>query len=158
MAIPLDSDSQIIVSEIRRFVDREVLPVARDLEHSDTYPYELIDKLKHLGVFSATIPEAYGGLGLDFATYVQIVEELARGWMSLAGIVNTHVLVAYMIAAHGTEEQRQRYLPILATGDKRGGLCISEANVGSDVQAIAMTAVPETRVSALPAGKWSRRD
>jgi len=143
MAIPLDSDSQIIVSEIRRFVDREVLPVARDLEHSDTYPYELIDKLKHLGVFSATIPEAYGGLGLDFATYVQIVEELARGWMSLAGIVNTHVLVAYMIAAHGTEEQRQHYLPIMATGDTRGGLCISEANAGSDVQAIIMTAVPE---------------
>ncbi|HLQ30914.1 MAG TPA: acyl-CoA dehydrogenase family protein [Ktedonobacteraceae bacterium] len=143
MAIPLDSDSQIIVSEIRRFVDREVLPVARDLEHSDTYPYELIDKLKHLGVFSATIPEAYGGLGLDFATYVQIVEELARGWMSLAGIVNTHVLVAYMIAAHGTEEQRQHYLPIMATGDTRGGLCISEANAGSDVQAITMTAVPE---------------
>jgi len=143
MAIPLDSDSQIIVSEIRRFVDREVLPVARDLEHSDTYPYELIDKLKHLGVFSATIPEAYGGLGLDFATYVQIVEELARGWMSLAGIVNTHVLVAYMIAAHGTEEQRQHYLPIMATGDTRGGLCISEANAGSDVQAITMSAVPE---------------
>ncbi len=143
MAIPLDSDSQIIVSEIRRFVDREVLPVARDLEHSDTYPYELIDKLKHLGVFSATIPEAYGGLGLDFATYVQIVEELARGWMSLAGIVNTHVLVAYMIAAHGTEEQRQHYLPIMATGDTRGGLCISEANAGRDVQAITMTAVPE---------------
>ncbi len=143
MATPPESDSQIIVAEIRRFVDREVLPVAHDLEHSDTYPYELVEKLKHLGVFSATIPESYGGLGLDFATYVQIVEELARGWMSLAGIVNTHVLVAYMIAAHGTEEQRQHYLPIMATGDTRGGLCISEANAGSDVQAITMSAVPE---------------
>jgi alkylation response protein AidB-like acyl-CoA dehydrogenase len=118
-----------------------VIPVAHQLEHDDTYPVELIEKLKQLGVFSATIPEAYGGLGFDFTTYVQVVEELSRGWMSLAGIVNTHVLVAYMIAAQGTEEQRQRFLPVMAEGDKRGGLCISEANAGSDVQAITMTAV-----------------
>src|SRR6266851_2531845 len=132
MDTTLDPEKQMIVAEVRRFVDREVIPVAHDLEQSDTYPFDLVEKLKKLGVFSATIPEAYGGLGLDFATYVQIVEELARGWMSLAGIVNTHVLVAYMIAAHGTEEQRQHYLPIMATGDTRGGLCISEANAGSD--------------------------
>src|SRR5947209_17141193 len=88
-----DFEKQMLITEIRRFVEREVLPIAHDLEHDDSYPIELIDKLKHLGVFSATIPEAYGGLGLNFATYVQIVEELARGWMSLAGIVNTHLLV-----------------------------------------------------------------
>lgn len=138
---PLDADKQLIIAEVRRFVDREVIPVAHQLEHDDTYPIELIEKLKQLGVFSATIPEAYGGLGFDFTTYVQIVEELSRGWMSLAGIVNTHVLVAYMLAAQGTEEQRQRFLPLMAEGDKRGGLCISEANAGSDVQAITMTAV-----------------
>src|SRR5439155_14044231 len=97
MNTPFDAEKQMLIAEVHRFVDREVLPVAHDLEHNDTYPYELIDKLKQLGIFSATIPEAYGGLGLNFATYVQIVEELARGWMSLAGIVNTHVLVAYMI-------------------------------------------------------------
>src|SRR5450759_621940 len=141
MEIPLDADKQLIIAEVRRFVDREVIPVARELEHEDSYPFELVEKLKQLGIFSATIPEAYGGLGFDFATYAQIVEELARGWMSLAGIVNTHALVAYMIAAHGTEEQRQRFLPLLAEGTKRGGLCISEANAGSDVQAITMTAV-----------------
>ena len=140
MEIPLDADKQLIIAEVRRFVDREVIPVARELEHEDSYPFELVEKLKQLGIFSATIPEAYGGLGFDFATYAQIVEELARGWMSLAGIVNTHSLVAYMIAAHGTEEQRQRFLPVLAEGTKRGGLCISEANAGSDVQAITMTA------------------
>jgi alkylation response protein AidB-like acyl-CoA dehydrogenase len=138
---PFDADKQLIIAEVRRFVDREVIPVAHQLEHDDNYPIELIEKLKQLGVFSATIPEAYGGLGFDFTTYVQVVEELSRGWMSLAGIVNTHVLVAYMIAAQGTEEQRQRFLPLLAEGDKRGGLCISEANAGSDVQAITMTAV-----------------
>lgn len=141
MDAALESERQMVVTEIRRFVDREVIPIAHNLEHSDTYPFELIDKLRQLGVFSATIPEAYGGLGFDFATYVQIIEELARGWMSLAGIVNTHVLVAYMIAAHGTEEQRQRFLPQMAEGDRRGGLCISEANAGSDVQAITTTAV-----------------
>ncbi len=103
-------------------------------------PFELIDKLKTLGIFSATIPEAYGGLGFDLLTYVQIIEQLSRGWMSLAGIVNTHILVAYMIAMYGTEEQRQRFLPVMASGDKRGGICISEANAGSDVQAITMTA------------------
>lgn len=136
-----DNDRQMVIAEVRRFVDREVIPVAHDLEQNDTYPVELIEKLKVLGIFSATIPEAYGGLGFDFITYVQIVEELSRGWMSLSGIVNTHVLVAYMIQAHGTDEQRRRFLPVMAEGDKRGGLCLSEANAGSDVQAITMTAV-----------------
>jgi alkylation response protein AidB-like acyl-CoA dehydrogenase len=141
MDAPLDADRQMIIAEVRRFVDREVIPVAHELEQSDAYPFDLVEKLKKLGVFGATIPEAYDGLGFDLATYVQVVEELSRGWMSLAGIVNTHVLVAYMITAHGTGEQRQRFLPLMAEGDKRGGLCISEANAGSDVQAISMTAV-----------------
>jgi alkylation response protein AidB-like acyl-CoA dehydrogenase len=136
-----EADRQAVVEEVRRFVDREVIPVAHDLEKNDRYPFDLIDKLKALGVFSATIPEAYGGLGFDLLTYVQVIEQLSRGWMSLAGIVNTHIFVAYMIATYGTEEQRQRYLPVMAGGDKRGGICISEANAGSDVQAITMTAV-----------------
>src|SRR5205807_2583399 len=140
MDAPLDAERQMIITEVQRFVDREVIPVAHELEHSDTYPFDLVEKLKKLGVFSATIPEAYGGLGFDFVTYVPVVEELARGWMSLAGIVNTHVLVAYMLAAHGTEEQRRSFLPRMAEGDQRGGLCISEANAGSDVQAITTTA------------------
>ncbi len=140
MSHPTNVEQQMVIDEVRRFVDREVIPVAHDLEHSDSYPVALIDKLKVMGVFAATIPEEYGGLGFDFGTYVQIVEELARGWMSLSGIVNTHILVSYMIAAHGTEEQRHRFLPVMAEGDRRGGLCISEADAGSDVQAITMTA------------------
>jgi alkylation response protein AidB-like acyl-CoA dehydrogenase len=130
----------MLIDEIRRFVEREVLPAARVLEHGDIYPEALIDKLRQMGVFSATVPEEYGGLGLDFATYTRIVEQLARGWMSLAGVLNTHVLVAYMIGAFGTEEQRRRFLPVMAEGERRGGLCISEASAGSDVQAITMTA------------------
>jgi len=135
-----DADRQAVIDEVRRFVEREVVPVAHDMEHDDIYPLELIEKLKTLGVFSATIPEAYGGLGFDFYTYSQIIEQLARGWMSLAGIVNTHILVAYMIATYGTEEQRRAFLPVMAQGEKRGGICLSEANAGSDVQAITMTA------------------
>src|SRR5579859_7685970 len=130
MDTQLDSEKQLIIAEVRRFVEREVIPIAHTLEHDDSYPFELVEKLKQLGVFSATIPEQYGGLGFDFATYVQIVEELSRGWMSLAGIVNTHVLVAYMITVHGTEEQRAYFLPQMAEGEKRGGLCLSEANAG----------------------------
>jgi alkylation response protein AidB-like acyl-CoA dehydrogenase len=136
----LDPERQLIVDEVRRFVDREVIPVAHDLEQSDSYPSDLVEKLKKLGIFSATIPEAYGGLGLNFATYARVIEELSRGWMSLAGVVNTHILVAYMIQAYGTGDQSQRFLPAMAEGEKRGALCLSEANAGSDVQAITMTA------------------
>lgn len=143
MDTTLDAERQMIVAEVRRFVEREVIPVAHDLEHSDTYPSDLIEKLKQLGVFSATIPEAYGGLGLNFVTYVQMIEELSRGWMSLAGVVNTHILVAYMVQTYGTEDQCQRFLPVMASGEKRGGLCLSEANAGSDVQAITMAAAKD---------------
>jgi alkylation response protein AidB-like acyl-CoA dehydrogenase len=141
MSLTLDADKQAVVEEVRLFVEREVIPVAHDLEKNDIYPFDLIEKLGALGVFSATISEAYGGLGFDLLTYVQIIEQLSRGWMSLAGILNTHILVAYMIERFGTEEQRQRFLPVMALGEKRGGICISEANAGSDVQAITMTAV-----------------
>jgi alkylation response protein AidB-like acyl-CoA dehydrogenase len=153
MSSSLEADRKVIVDEVRRFVDREVIPVAHELEKNDLYPFELIDKLKALGVFSATISETYGGLGFDLLTYAQIIEQISRGWMSLAGIVNTHVLVTYMIATFGTEEQRQRFLPIMATGEKRGGICISEANAGSDVQAITMTATRDSEEYVLNGSK-----
>jgi alkylation response protein AidB-like acyl-CoA dehydrogenase len=140
MDMPLDNEKQALIDEVRRFVEREVFPVARALEHADQYPGTLVEKLKDLGMFSTTIPEAYGGLGLDFSTYAQIIEQLARGWMSLAGVVNTHILVAYMLVTYGTEEQRQRFLPRMASGELRGALGLSEASGGSDVQAIATTA------------------
>lgn len=140
MTQPLESEQQALIDEVRRFVEREVFPVARAMEHADQYPDDLVEKLKHLGIFSATIPAAYGGLALDFATYARIIEELSRGWMSLAGIVNTHILVAYMLATYGTQDQQQRFLPRMAAGDIRGALCLSEASGGSDVQAITMTA------------------
>ncbi|HEY1349226.1 MAG TPA: acyl-CoA dehydrogenase family protein [Ktedonobacteraceae bacterium] len=140
MTQPLDNERQALIDEVHRFVDREVLPVVRAMEHADLYPTDLVEKLRHLGIFSATIPVAYGGLALDFSTYARIIEELSRGWMSLAGVVNTHILVAYMIATYGTQDQRERFLPRMATAELRGALGLSEASGGSDVQAITMTA------------------
>lgn len=140
MNLSMDDEKQALIDEVRHFVEREVLPVAHDLEHEDQYPDVLVEKLKELGMFSTTIPETYGGLGLDFCTYARMIEQLSRGWMSLSGVVNTHILVAYMLVAYGSEEQRQRFLPRMATGELRGALGLSEASGGSDVQAIAMTA------------------
>lgn len=141
MSLPLENEKQALVDEVRRFVEREVLPVAHALEHDDIYPTDLVEKFKRMDIFSLTIPEKYGGLGLDFVTYARIIEQIARGWMSLTGIINTHLLVAYMIATYGTEEQRNYFLPLMVQGEKRCGLGLSEAGAGSDVQAIATTAV-----------------
>ena len=139
--VTLTEEQQMIVSEVRRFVEKEVLPVATELEHRDEYPIDLIEQLKGLGMFGATIPEEYGGLDLPFTTYAAIVEELSRGWMSLGGILNTHTMVSWMIKTYGSEEIKSRLLPAMATGERRAGLCMTEANAGSDLQAITMTAV-----------------
>ena len=130
-----------IVSTVRRFVEREVLPVASELEHRNEYPHALVEQMKQLGLFGATIPPEYGGLGLDVTTYAMVVEELCRGWMSLSGVLNTHLMLAYMLRMHGSEEQKRRYLPAMARGEHRGALCLTEPHAGSDVQNIRTTAV-----------------
>ncbi len=129
-----------IVETVRRFVEREVVPVASDLEHEDRFPADIVDQMRRLGLFGVTIPEAYGGLGLDLLTYIGIIEELAAGWMSLTGIVNTHTMAATLIMAHGTDEQKQRWLPSMATGERRGALSLSEPDAGSDTRNIACKA------------------
>ena len=129
-----------IVATVRKFVDREVLPVASELEHRNEYPQALVDRLKELGLFGATIPQEYGGLELDVTTYAMVVEQLCRGWMSLSGVLNTHLMLAYMLRMHGTDEQKQRYLPAMARGEHRGALCLTEPHAGSDVQGIKTTA------------------
>ena len=130
-----------IVTTIREFVRREVMPVASRMEHADEYPFDLVEQMKELGLFGAIIPEEYGGLELDIGTYALVIEELCRGWMSLTGILNSHLIMAYMVATNGTQEQKERFLPLMATGEKRGGICITEPNAGSDVQAIETRAV-----------------
>ncbi|SDF44682.1 acyl-CoA dehydrogenase family protein [Klenkia brasiliensis] len=125
-----------ILSTVRRFVDREIIPRAQELEHADTYPQEIVDGMKEMGLFGLMIPEEYGGLGESLLTYVLVVEEIARGWMSVSGVINTHFIVAYMLIQHGTQEQKERYLPRMATGEVRGAFSMSEPGLGSDVAAI----------------------
>jgi len=130
-----------IVKTVRQFVDEKILPVATELEHADEYPTEIVEGLKELGIFGLMIPEEYGGLGESLLTYALVVEEIARGWMSVSGIINTHFIVAYMLMQHGTDEQKQHYLPRMATGDVRGAFSMSEPGCGSDVSAIKTKAV-----------------
>ena len=129
-----------IIETVRKFVAREVIPVASDLEHADAYPEEIVATMRELGLFGITIPEAYGGLGLDLLTYVGVIEELAYGWMSLTGIVNTHTMAATLIMTHGTEEQMRRWLPTMASGERRGCLSLSEPDAGSDTRSLSCRA------------------
>src|SRR3954463_13187794 len=127
---------QEILSTVRSFVDKEILPVATELEHRDEYPAEIVEGLKGLGLFGLMIPEEYGGLGESLLTYALTVEEIARGWMSVSGIINTHFIVAYLIKQHGTQEQKDHSLPRRAAGEVRGAFSMSEPGLGSDVSAI----------------------
>jgi len=130
-----------IVAAVRQFVERDIIPHAQELERSDTYPQAIVDAMKAMGLFGLMIPTEYGGLGESLLTYALCVEELARGWMSVSGVINTHFIVAYMIRQHGTEEQKQRFLPAMATGETRGAFSMSEPELGSDVAAIRTRAV-----------------
>ncbi len=135
-----EAADQDILQTLRRFVEHDVIPVASEFEHKDEYPHALVDTMKQLGLFGATIPAEYGGLGLSFSTYARIIEELSRGWMSLSGVINSHLIMAFIIANAGTPEQKSRLLPGMATGEKRGGLALTEPHAGSDVQSIRTTA------------------
>src|SRR5215475_16145546 len=132
-----------ILHTVRDFVDAEVLPVATELDHADAYPEAIVHRLRDLGVFGLTIGEEHGGLGESLLTYALVVEELSRGWMSLSGIINTHFMLAYLISAHGTQEQKDYFLPKMATGEIRGALSMSEPGLGSDVAAIRTAARPD---------------
>ena len=136
----LSEDQTEILKAVRQFVDEQIIPVAQELEHADEYPQEIIDGLKELGVFGLTIPEEFGGLGESLLTYALVVEEIARGWMSVSGVINTHFIVAYMLIQHGTDEQKQKYLPRMATGEVRGAFSMSEPGLGSDVSAVSTKA------------------
>ena len=138
MAETLDHD---VIEAVRRFVDRDVIPVASELEHADEYPHALVATMSELGLFGATIPVEHGGLGLSFVSYARLMAELSRGWMSLAGVINSHLIMAYIITHHGTDEQSKRFLPAMAAGEKRGGLALTEPHAGSDVQSIRTSAV-----------------
>jgi alkylation response protein AidB-like acyl-CoA dehydrogenase len=135
-----DKVQQHIVASIREFVARHVIPVASQLEHQDEYPHEIINGMKDLGLFGCNVPESYGGLGLSYTTFAMIIEELSRGWMSIVGPIGTHSVICDIIYRFGTEEQKQKFLPGLASGERRGGLALSESDAGTDVQRLRTTA------------------
>ena len=137
----LTEDQTEILKAVRTFVEERIIPVATGLEHADEYPEEIVEGLKELGVFGLMIPEEYDGLGESLLTYALCVEEIARGWMSVSGVINTHFIVAHLLMRYGTDEQKRRYLPRMATGEVRGAFSISEPGLGSDVSAITTKAV-----------------
>ncbi|MDX2031623.1 MAG: acyl-CoA dehydrogenase family protein [Blastocatellia bacterium] len=139
MSTPEKVRAQILAS-IRQFVERHVLPVADRLEREDAYPHEIVAGMKELGLFGCNVPEGYGGLGLDTTTFAGIVEELSRGWMSIVGPIGTHSVICDILNRFGTEAQKAEFLPGLASGERRGGLALSEADAGTDVQRLTTTA------------------
>ena len=139
---PVDEEVRAeIIETVRTFVRREVIPVAPGLERTDSFPDAIVEQMRALGLFGVTIPEEYGGLGLDLLTYIGVIEELSYGWMSLTGIINTHTMAAMLIMTHGTEEQKRQFLPGMASGVRRGALSLSEPDAGSDTRNISCRAV-----------------
>ena len=136
----LNEEEQAILDTVRDFVDREVRPSVRQLEHDDEYPEKLIEQMKQLGIFGLAIPEPYGDVQVSTVCYAQVTEELARGWMSLAGAMGGHTVVSKLLLTYGTEEQKQRYLPRMATGELRATMALTEPGGGSDLQAMRTTA------------------
>jgi len=141
--VELSEEQQAVVATVREFVEREVFPVAEELEARDEFPETIVEQMRELGLFGLTVPEEYGGAGLDLLTYALVGVELSRGWMSLSGILNTHFMAVYLLKKHGSDEQRQRWLPKMATGELRAALSMSEPGAGSDVQSIQCRAVRE---------------
>jgi alkylation response protein AidB-like acyl-CoA dehydrogenase len=131
------TDEQKAITEmVRQFVDEQIIPHAEHYDSKDEYPEPIVEQMKELGLFGITVPEEYGGLGLDLTTYCMVVEELSRGWISISGVINTHFIGTYLLMKYGSEEQRQRFLPRMATGEIRAAFSLSEPELGSDVQAI----------------------
>jgi alkylation response protein AidB-like acyl-CoA dehydrogenase len=140
MDFELTDDQREFKALLRTFVDKEIVPVAREWEHAGRYPTEIVDGMKEMGLFGITVPEEYGGLDLDPVSFALVFEELARGWMGIAGILGSHSLACRLIAMHGTEEQKGAYLPALATGERRTGIGLTEPDAGTDLQGIRTTA------------------
>jgi len=138
------TDEQRAITEmVRQFVDEQIIPKAEHYDHEDLFPEPIVEQMKELGLFGVTIPEEYGGMGLDLTTYAMIVEELSRGWISISGVVNTHFIGSYLLMKFGTDEQKETFLPKMATGEIRAAFSLSEPEVGSDVQGIKATATKD---------------
>jgi len=140
MSYTLNEEEQLILATVKKFLDREVAPVASELEHRNEYPTEIVERMKEIGLFGANVPEQYGGQDLSYTVYAMIFEEISRVWMGLAGILGTHSVMCDVVSRFGTEAQKKKHFPIMVTGEKRGAICLSEPHAGTDLQAIRTTA------------------
>src|ERR1700744_4559024 len=143
MTFALNDEETMLVDTVRTFIDRDVKPTVREVEHANEYPQAWIEQMKRIGIFGLAVPEEYGGSPVSMPCYVEVTEELARGWMSLAGAMGGHTVVAKLISLYGTEEQKQRYLPRMASGEMRATMALTEPGGGSDLQAMTTTARTE---------------
>jgi len=136
-----NAERDLIIGTVRKFVQNEVIPVASEMEHRNEYPHALVEQMKEMGLFGVNIPEQYGGVNADTTTFAMIFEELSRGWLGLAGVLGSNSVMCDVLVHFGTEEQKQRFLPSMATGEMRGGICLTESNAGTDLQNISTTAI-----------------
>jgi alkylation response protein AidB-like acyl-CoA dehydrogenase len=143
MAVGLNDDEEMLVETVRQFVDKEVKPTVREREHANEYPEAWIDQMKRIGIYGLAVPEEFGGTPVSMPCYVLVTQELARGWMSLAGAMGGHTVVAKLLALFGTEEQKRQYLPPMASGELRATMALTEPGGGSDLQNMSTTAVPD---------------
>jgi alkylation response protein AidB-like acyl-CoA dehydrogenase len=141
MDLTLTPEQALYRDSLRAFVNKEIIPVAREWEQSGRYPAEIVESMRGLGLFGILVPEEYGGIGADAVSFALTFEEISRGWMGIAGILGTHSVACWMIAHYGTAEQKKKYLPELASGERRSGLGLTEPGAGTDLQGIATTAV-----------------
>ena len=143
MGTGLNDDEAMLVATVREFVDKEVRPTVREVEHANEYPEAWIEQMKRIGIYGLAVPEEYGGTPVSMPCYVLVTQELARGWMSLAGAMGGHTVVAKLLTLFGTDEQKQRYLPPMATGELRATMALTEPGGGSDLQNMTTTALSD---------------
>jgi alkylation response protein AidB-like acyl-CoA dehydrogenase len=153
----LTDEQRAITEMVRQFTEEQIIPNAEHYDHEDEFPAPIVEQMKELGLFGVTIPEEYGGMGLDLTTYAMIVEELSRGWISISGVINTHFIGSYLLMKFGTEDQKQKYLPKMATGEIRAAFSLSEPELGSDVAACTRSTAPRcgSRTGSGPASSSS---
>jgi alkylation response protein AidB-like acyl-CoA dehydrogenase len=142
----LNVEQELIISTVRKFVEKEVIPVASEMDHRNEYPHELVRQMQEMGLFGLNIPEEFGGAGVDSTTFAMVFEEISRGWLGLAGVIGTNSVMCDVVVRFGTDDQKRRFLPVMATGEKRGGICLTESNAGTDLQNISTTATRDGAV------------
>jgi len=149
----LNAEQELIVSTVKKFVEKEVIPVASEMDHRNEYPHALVGQMQQMGLFGLNIPEEFGGSAVDSVTFARVFEEISRGWLGLAGVIGSNSVMCDVVVRFGTEEQKKRFLPAMAAGEKRGGICLTEPNAGTDLQSISTTAVRDGAVYRINGSK-----